>query len=93
MPTVEFARHLHRFFPVLANGPLRVEATTAAQVIEQIDKAVPGLADYIVDERGSLRLHVNMFIGDEMIVDRKNLRDPVAADDRVSIYQALSGGS
>lgn len=92
MPAVEVARHLHRFFPVLADGPLTVEATTAAEVVAALDRAVPGLGDYIVDERGALRLHVNLFIGDEMVVDRTTLRDRVPPGATVSIFQALSGG-
>lgn len=33
----------------------------------------PGLADYIVDERGTLRKHVNIFIDGTMITDRHTL--------------------
>ncbi len=38
------------------------------------------------------RTHVNIFIGDERIVDRRALSDQVLPDSRVSILQALSGG-
>ena len=50
------------------------------------------LARYIVDERGALRRHVNIFVGDELIYDRDTLSDPVNSDSRVFIFQALSGG-
>ena len=92
MPTVEVARHLHRFFPALARAPLSVEASTVAEVIRALNEQVPGLADYIVDERGALRPHVSLFIGDEAVVDRRSLSDPVAPGARISILQALSGG-
>jgi hypothetical protein len=39
-----------------------------------------------------LRTHVNIFIGDERVADRKRLSDPVRAGSRVFIMQALSGG-
>lgn len=92
MPTIEVTRHLHRFFPVLAQGPFRIEATTVAQAVRALDELAPGVAGYIVDERGGLRLHVNLFVGQEMVVDREQLSDRLAPDDRVSVYQALSGG-
>lgn len=92
MPTVELSRHLHRFFPALADGPVMVEGRTAAEVVRALDVAHPGLGGYIVTERGALRMHVNMFIGEEMIADRARLSDPVAADAKVYVLQALSGG-
>jgi molybdopterin converting factor small subunit len=48
--------------------------------------------DYLVDERGRLRKHVNIFIGDAMVRDRAALSDPIADDAEVFIFQALSGG-
>lgn len=92
MPKVEVARHLHRFFPVLAEGTIQVQASTAAEVLQAMDALVPGFSDYIVDERGALRPHVNLFIGNSMVVDRQTLVDPVPPDATVYIFQALSGG-
>lgn len=92
MPKVETARHLHRFFPVLAKGPLSVEATTLAEVVRAVDRQVPGFADYIVDERGACRQHVNLFVDNEMVVDRRYLSDRVPPNATVFILQALSGG-
>ena len=57
-----------------------------------LDEKYPGLAAYVVDERGAPRKHVNIFLDDELIHDRQKLQDPVAADDRIYIFQALSGG-
>ena len=92
MPRVEVARHLHRFFPQLEAGPLSVEAATAAEVVRAMDAAVPGFADYVVDERGALRLHVNMFVDEARILDRKALSDAVPPGATVYFFQALSGG-
>jgi hypothetical protein len=92
MPRVEVARHLYRFFPALEGRALNVEATTAAEVVRAMDTLAPGFSDYIVNERGGLRPHVNLFIGDEMVVDRKSLSDRVPAGATVYILQALSGG-
>ena len=92
MPEVVVARHLYRFFPVLEDRDIEGEGETAAEVVKAMDALAPGFSDYIVDERGALRPHVNVFVGDEMVVDRKALSDPVPAGGKVFIFQALSGG-
>jgi molybdopterin synthase sulfur carrier subunit len=90
VPHVQFTRHLVRFFPNLA--PVRVAGATAAEVVRELDRLHPGLADYVVDERGALRRHVNLFIGEQPVRDRMTLSDPVGEEDEVYIMQALSGG-
>jgi len=90
MPLVRFTRHLKRYFPSLAEG--EVGGSTVAEVIAALEQRHPGIADFLVDERGALRKHVNVFIGSEMIVDRTTLSDRVAADAELFIMQALSGG-
>lgn len=92
MAKVSFARHLYRFFPGLEGQDVRVKAANVAQVLSELDKQYPGFALYIVDERGGLRPHVNIFVGEEMVVDRKTLSDRLKEDSHVYIMQALSGG-
>lgn len=91
MPTLRYTSHLQKFFPTLEQGS-PVEGRTVADVIAALERQHPGLAAYIVDERGALRQHVNIFIGDTMISDRQRLSDPVAPSAQVYIFQALSGG-
>ncbi len=91
MINVRFTLHLVRFFPGLERT--EVKGDTVAEVIGQLDQKYPGLADYIVDERGNLRKHVNIFISQEMIHDRQTLSDPIKDGDDLYIFQALSGGS
>lgn len=91
MPTVKFTTHLQRFFPGLENG-IPINGRTIAEIVQTLDEQYPGFASYIVDERGALRKHVNIFIGENLIHDRAALRDAVEAGDLVFIMQALSGG-
>lgn len=91
MPTVKFTSHLQRFFPDLQQN-VPIKGSTVAEVVAALDKKYPGLADYIVDERGALRKHVNIFINDELIHDRQQLSDGVNNEQQVFIFQALSGG-
>jgi hypothetical protein len=90
MPQVKFTSHLRRYFPAL--GEVSVTAGTVAELIAELDRLHPGLAAYLVDDRGALRQHVNVFIGDALIHDRTHLLDAVAESDHVFILQALSGG-
>ncbi|MBK8206868.1 MAG: MoaD/ThiS family protein [Planctomycetes bacterium] len=92
MPKVELARHLYAFFPHLEGKEINVQAESAADVVKEMEKLAPGFAFYICDERGSLRTHVNMFIEENMVSDRKKLSDRVKPDSKVYILQALSGG-
>ncbi len=84
--------HLYRFFPVLDNKEITVSSGSVADVLQELDKMAPGFSDYIIDERGALRPHVNVSINNTMIIDRKMLSDQVAEEGTVYIFQALSGG-
>lgn len=92
MVTVHFAKHLWRFFPVLEQGPLQVQGASVRELLRAVEAQVPGLLDYIVDERGALRPHVNVFVGEAMLVDRRQLSDRVPDGGTVHVLQALSGG-
>lgn len=92
MPTVEVTRHLYRFFPVLENRVARVPAGSVAEILRAIDGIAPGFTDYVLDERGALRRHVNLCVNDALVIDRRTLSDRVAEGDTVYVFQALSGG-
>jgi molybdopterin synthase sulfur carrier subunit len=57
-----------------------------------VDALSPGFLDYVLDERGALRRHVSVFIGEDMVIDRDRLSDRVADGGTVFVFQALSGG-
>ncbi len=90
MPTVHFTTALQRFFPNLETT--EVAGQTVAEVIQLLNEQYPNLADYIIDEQGELRKHVNIYIGEELLQDREKLEDKVSDMDEILIFQALSGG-
>lgn len=92
MPTVEMTSHLYRFFPVLENRVLEVPAGSVAQVLQAIEAIAPGFRDYVVDDHGALRRHVNICVNKSLVIDRRHLSDQVGPQDTVFIFQALSGG-
>lgn len=90
MPLIKFTHHLQRFFPTLTSQ--NITGQTVAEIVQELDCRYPGLAAYIVDERGVLRKHVNIFVDGELIQDRQTLQDAVTDNQVVYIFQALSGG-
>ena len=90
MAHIKFTPNLKRFFPDLTE--IDVDAKTVSEVVTAVDNRWRGLADYIIDENGALRKHVNIFVGDELIHDKIELSDAVSANTKIYIMQALSGG-
>jgi len=90
MAHVAFTPHLARYFPDLRAEV--VAASDVAQLVVELERAHPGLAAYSIDERGSLRKHVNVFVDGRVVRDRESLRDALTPGSRVYVAQALSGG-
>jgi len=63
-----------------------------AEVLDDVDRQFPGVRQYVLDEQGTMRPHVNVFIGNRWIVDRQSLSDRVEESDEITVLQALSGG-
>lgn len=90
MPTVHFTQALQRFFDDLDS--LETSGQSISTILTDIDSRWPGIRNYIVDDQGKLRKHVNIFIDGELIQDREGLTDPISPDSEVYFFQALSGG-
>ncbi len=90
MAKIKFTTALERFFPSLKE--MSVEGTTVKAVLNEIEVTYPGLSDYLLEEDGSLRRHVNIFLDQDMIRDRRSLSDEVSDEQEILIFQALSGG-
>ena len=90
MPTVKFTYALKRFFPGLKELP--AHGQSFSELFREIEKSYPGISTYVLDEQGSLRKHVNIFIDGKMIYDRKSLTDTFTDNSEIYIMQALSGG-
>jgi molybdopterin synthase sulfur carrier subunit len=83
---------------VRVRGPLRklaggqadheLDAPTVAQALEALEAAHPDLKGWILDERGRIRRHINVFVNGE----RGGESTPVKAGDRVEVVPAITGG-
>lgn len=92
MPRVEMTHHLYRYFPQLENRTISVSVGSVAEILREVNQIAPGFTDYVLDEHGALRRHVNLCINGVIVIDKKNLSDRVPEDGTVYIFQALSGG-
>lgn len=62
---------------------------TLAELLADLERRYPGLRFRMVDEQGSIRPHIRVFVNGEQTFDLKHALRPV---DAVQIVQALSGG-
>jgi sulfur carrier protein ThiS len=87
---VTFAKAIQRH---AACPPADVEARTLRDLLDTYFALHPEARTYVLDERGAVRKHVAVFVNDTLVVDRDRLSDAIDEHDRVSVFQALSGGA
>jgi sulfur-carrier protein len=66
-----------------------VAGGTVGELLVEIERAHPAARGWILDERGVLRRHINVFVNGEL--GRQDTE--VATEDRIDVLPALSGGS
>ena len=90
MPSVRIPTPLRK----LTNELEVVEASGSniGEVLENLDKAFPGLKERICDEDGNVRRFVNIFVNDEDIRFLEEKSTAVNANDEISIVPAIAGG-
>jgi sulfur-carrier protein len=90
MATVRFTYALQRFYPDMEDMP--ANGNTLHEVLNEVEGRYPRIKTYLLDDQGTLRGHVNIFIDGRMISDREGLTDSFKTDSTIYIIQALSGG-
>jgi sulfur-carrier protein len=65
-----------------------LEGATVGDLLVALEAANPELGGWVLDERGILRPHINVFVNGEPAAQDT----AVAGDDRVDVLPALSGG-
>jgi molybdopterin synthase sulfur carrier subunit len=66
----------------------QLEGATVADLMRALERSQPALAGWVLDERGRIRRHINVFVNAEQAQED----DPVAAGDCVDVLPAISGG-
>ena len=75
----------------LADGcaELQIGGATVAELLRGLEREHPAVTGWILDERGTVRRHINVFVNGE----RVDQRAAVAATDRVEVLPAITGGT
>lgn len=69
-----------------------VEGKIVREIVENLEKAYPGIKERICDEQGNLRRFVNLYLNDEDVRFLKDLQTEVHEGDGLSIVPAIAGG-
>src|SRR5690349_11244420 len=89
MVRVSFTQNIQRH---VACPPCEVAGSSVREVLEAVFAANERARGYVLDDRGALRKHMNVFIDGAQVRDRDGLSDPVPDGGEVYVFQALSGG-
>jgi sulfur-carrier protein len=83
---------------VCVHGPLRklaggraehdLAGATVIELLQRLESRHPDIGGWILDERGSIRRHINVFVDGE----RASEQSAVQAGDRVEVLPAITGG-
>jgi molybdopterin synthase sulfur carrier subunit len=83
---------------VRLHGPLKrlagdrsehaIDGATVADLLVELERGHPATRGWILDERGVLRRHINVFVNGELAEQKTQ----VGAGDRIEVLPAISGG-
>jgi molybdopterin converting factor small subunit len=68
------------------------EGSTLSDVLDSLDASYTGIKGRIVDEQGSLRRFVNVYVGNDDVRFLDGLSTPVADGAQISVIPAVAGG-
>jgi molybdopterin converting factor small subunit len=86
MPTVRLREPLKRLAGNRAEHELA--GATVGAALQALEDAHPALGGWVLDERGVMRRHINVFVNGE----RASQETTVADRDRIDVLPAISGG-
>jgi sulfur-carrier protein len=71
---------------------VELSAGNVAEVVDALHSRFNGIRERLVDDRGSIRKSVLVFVNDEDIRFLQNERTPLRDGDEISIVPAFAGG-
>lgn len=92
MITIELPRVLAPFAGSSTIVSVDDSCATLSDAFDVLNAKFPGVVDRVLDERGLVRPHVNVFLNDESIRFLDGLRTPVPEGSSIMIVAAVSGG-
>lgn len=97
MVRVVLASALSRWLPESAGKAggetaLEVSGTRLQEALDGVFARYPNLRDYVLDEHGTVRHHVALFVDGASILDKRDLSQRLQERSEIYVMQALSGG-
>ena len=65
---------------------------TVGEALAALGRRSPGVIDRVMDERGNVRQHINVFVNDESIRFVEGLNTPTPDGSTIYVLTAISGG-
>jgi molybdopterin converting factor small subunit len=65
-----------------------LQAGTVGELLLELERAQPAVGGWILDERGRIRRHINVWVNGESGAEDT----PIGPDDRIDVLPAISGG-
>jgi sulfur-carrier protein len=87
MAVVRLRGPLKRLAGDRAEHPL--DGETVGELMRALERANPAMGGWILDERGLVRRHINVFVNGELGGEET----AVGAEDKVDVLPAISGGA
>jgi len=70
-----------------------VDGSTVIEVLDALERKYPGVKERICEGDGTLRKFVNLYLNDEDIRFKENMKTRVKDNDELSIVPAIAGGN
>jgi molybdopterin synthase sulfur carrier subunit len=70
-------------------GEVPLAGATVGELLAELERTHPRLRGWVLDERGRIRRHINVFVNGE----QGREETATGAGDRVDVLPAISGGS
>ena len=65
-----------------------IAGATVGELLRELERTHPAMSGWVLDERGRIRRHINVFVNGE----RRDEEAPLSDDDRIDVLPAISGG-
>lgn len=89
MARVSFTQNIQRHVEC---PPGEADGATVREVLDAVFAQNEKARGYVLDERGAVRQHMNVFVDGRPVRDRDALSDAVTPTSSIYVMQALSGG-
>lgn len=70
-----------------------LQGTTVGEVMDALVERYPALRKHLLDDEGSLRSFVNLYLNSEDIHELGGVETPLAPGDKLAIIPAIAGGA